>query len=178
MEENAVEILDTHRLMAISTLRPDGWPQTTIVGYANEGLTLYFLIFRSSQKLANIRKDRRVSFAVGGDSRDLSQATAVYAAAHASELTDPDERVHAWRVLVSRHPNLRGFELPDRTEAAMIKAECKYVSVVDYRKGMGHTENIAMGDDERVEKHEARTDQWGAVAVKPALLGEKKPSQP
>jgi hypothetical protein len=40
MQDKAIEILNSHRIMAISTLRPDGWPQTTIVGYANEGLTL------------------------------------------------------------------------------------------------------------------------------------------
>ena len=34
---------DQHRAMTIATLRPDGWPQATTVGYVNEGLTLYFL---------------------------------------------------------------------------------------------------------------------------------------
>lgn len=174
MQENAIEILNSHRLMAISTLRSDGWPQTTIVGYANEGLTLYFLIFRSSQKLANIRRDKRVSFAVGGDSKTLSQATAVYAAAHASELTKPEERARAWHVLVSRHPNLEGFEMPERTHAAMIKAVCKFVSVVDYRKGFGHTEEISIGDETALETHSDRIEEWGAVAVKPGLLGRKK----
>jgi len=36
-------LLDQHRIMTIATLRPDGWPQATTVGYASEGLTLYFL---------------------------------------------------------------------------------------------------------------------------------------
>ena len=31
-------ILDQHRNMTIATLRPDGWPQATTVGYVNEGL--------------------------------------------------------------------------------------------------------------------------------------------
>lgn len=177
MEDNAIEILNSHRLMAISTLRPDGWPQTTIVGYANEGLTLYFMIFRSSQKLANIRHDKRVSFAVGGPAKDLSQATAVYAAAHATELVDSAERDHGWRVLVSRHPNLQEFELPDRTQAALIKAECKHLSVVDYRKGLGHTEELSVADAATVAKHDTRTEEWGAVAVKPGLLGRKKRSE-
>jgi len=61
VEKNAIRILDRHRTMAISTVRPDGWPQTTIAGYANDGLTLYFLIFRSGQKFANIDGDDRVS---------------------------------------------------------------------------------------------------------------------
>ena len=173
MQDSSIEILDSHRTMAISTLRPDGWPQTTIVGYANDGLTLYFLIFRSSQKLKNIRHDKRVSLAVGGESKELSQVTAVYAAAHASELTDADERARAWQLLVSRHPNLADFEAPERTEAAMMKAECKHVSVVDYRKGLGHTEELSV-DGGTLETASARIEDWAAVAVKPGLLGRKK----
>jgi hypothetical protein len=34
-----VTLLDQHRIMTIATLRPDGWPQATTVGYVNEGLT-------------------------------------------------------------------------------------------------------------------------------------------
>lgn len=175
-DDNAIEILDSHRVMAISTLRPDGWPQTTIVGYANDGLTLYFLIFRSSQKLANIRHNQRVSFAISGNVEDLSQATAVYAAAHAVEVKDPDERKRGWDILVSRHPVLKGFDLPDRTQAAMIRAECKHVSVVDYRKGIGHTEDLKVGKGNRIERRSEHTDEWGAAAVKPGLLGGKRPS--
>ena len=58
----------------------------------------------------------------------------------------------------------------------MIKAECKHVSVVDYRKGLGHTEELSIGAGDGAEQKKARTDQWGAVAVKPALAGEKKTS--
>jgi nitroimidazol reductase NimA-like FMN-containing flavoprotein (pyridoxamine 5'-phosphate oxidase superfamily) len=173
MQNSAVEILNSHQTMAISTLRPDGWPQTTIVGYANEGLTLYFLIFRASQKLANIRRDRRVSIAVGGEPRALDQLTAVYAAAHASEVTDPKERARGWALLQSRHPNLADFDLPERTEAALMKASCQFVSVLDYRQGPGHVEELAIGE-EGVERSEPRTDQWGAEAVKPGLLRPKQ----
>jgi nitroimidazol reductase NimA-like FMN-containing flavoprotein (pyridoxamine 5'-phosphate oxidase superfamily) len=177
VQESAIQILDSHRTMAISTLRPDGWSQTTFVGYANDGLTLYFLIFRSSQKLANIRRDRRVSLAVGGDSKDLSQLTAVYAAAHANEVTEPDERTRAWRLLVSRHPNLIEFELPERTDAALMMAACQHVSVLDYRKGPGHTEELSIGDGNTARAHNARTEDWGSSAVKPGLLGRKRTPQ-
>jgi len=43
IRQKILAILDAHRIMTIATLRPDGWPQATTVGYANEGLTLYFL---------------------------------------------------------------------------------------------------------------------------------------
>lgn len=145
----AIAILDSHRIMAISTVRPDGWPQNTIVGYANEALTLYFLIFRSSQKFANIQLNDRIAIAVGHEPAQLGEASAVYAGAHAAEVTDPDQRKAAWRLLEQRHPNLGGYVIPKRSEVAMMKAELKFVSVVDFTKGLGHTEpfSITAGDD-------------------------------
>ena len=144
MQADAIQILDTRRTMAVSTIRPDGWPQTTIVGYANVGLTVYFLIFRSSQKFANIQHDDRISIAVGGEPTDLHQLKAVYAGAQASEVTDPAQREIAWRILTDRHPNLAAFDLPDRSAAVMMRAECRYVSVLDYSKGFGHTEALTI----------------------------------
>ena len=43
-------LLDQYRIMTVATLRPDGWPQATTVGYVNEGLTLCFLCGLDSQK--------------------------------------------------------------------------------------------------------------------------------
>jgi hypothetical protein len=40
-----------HTIRSAAT-RPDGWPQATTLGYANEGLTLYFLCGPDSQKAA------------------------------------------------------------------------------------------------------------------------------
>jgi len=165
MEAKAIEILDAHRTMAIATVRPDGWPQTTVVGYANDGLLLYFLISRSSQKFANIQNDDRVSVAIGEEPHDFSQLKAVYAGANASEVTDRAQREHAWRLLVRRHPNLAGYELPERSEAAMMRAACKYVSILDYTKGLGHTDSLTVGAGIAV-MDPARTDDWGLSAVR------------
>lgn len=139
-----IDILDSHRQMAISTIRPDGWPQTTIVGYANDGWTLYFLIFRSSQKFANISLDDRVSIAVSDDASSLGEIKAVYAGAHAREVTNETERDEAWKLLVQRHPNLGDFGQPDNIETALMLARCRYVSLVDYSKGLGHTEALTI----------------------------------
>jgi hypothetical protein len=40
VKRRILSLLDEHTL---ATLRPDGWPQATTVGYVNDGLTLYFL---------------------------------------------------------------------------------------------------------------------------------------
>ena len=137
MEDQAIKILDAHRVMAVSTIRPDGWPQTTIVGYANDGLVLYFLIFRNTQKFANIQRDNRISVAIGQEPKDVFQLQAVYAAARASEVTAPEQRKLAWRLLSQRHPNLVDFELPSEAEAALMEAKCEHLSVLDFQAGLG-----------------------------------------
>lgn len=164
MEQTAIKILESHRIMAISTLRPDGWPQTTIVGYANDGLLIYFMIFRSSQKFANIQHDDRVSIAVGDEPRDFQSLKAVYAGAHAAEVTDADQRASAWRLLMRRHPNLSDFGMPDESEAAIVCATCKYVSVLDYSQGFGHTDAFTVGKGGVVMMSPAEKNSWGLSA--------------
>jgi nitroimidazol reductase NimA-like FMN-containing flavoprotein (pyridoxamine 5'-phosphate oxidase superfamily) len=142
MEEAAAAILDAHRIMTISTSRPDGWPQSTIVGYANEGLSLFFVIFRKSQKFANIAHDNRVAIAVGDEPPDIHVAKALYAGAIASEVTDGEQRDHAWRLMTRRHTNLIGASQPDWSQAALMRADCVHLSVVDYSKGLGHSDAL------------------------------------
>lgn len=146
MEQPAITILDSNRIMTIATVRPDGWPQTTMVGYANEGWRLYFLIYRTSQKFANIAHDDRVSISVGHEPRELRDIKAVYAGCHAEEVTDLKERGHAWTLLAARHPNLTDLAPPGTDEVATMKAECKFVSMLDYSQGLGHTESLTVGE--------------------------------
>ena len=147
MNDKAIAILGENRIMAISTVRPDGWPQTTFVGYANDGATLYFVIFKASQKFANIAHDQRVAVAIGREPPDIRLAEALYAGAIASEVTDPAERVNAWRLIVRRHPVLAGSRQPDWSQAALMRADCQHLSVLDYSKGLGHTDALHSGED-------------------------------
>ena len=50
IRKKILALLDQHRIMTIATLRSDGWPQATTVGYVSEGLTLYFLCGLDSQR--------------------------------------------------------------------------------------------------------------------------------
>jgi hypothetical protein len=110
-------------------------PRSSVVGYVNDGLVLYFMISRDSQKFANIQLDNRISVAIGREPKDLLQLEAVYAAATASEVSAPEQRKLAWRLLTERHPNLAGFEQPSEAEAALMEAKCKHLSVLDFRDG-------------------------------------------
>lgn len=164
MEHLAVKILNSHRTMAISTVRPDGWPQTTVVGYANAGFEVFFLIFRASQKFANIQRDDRVSIAVAAEPADMRDLKAVYAGAHAKEITDARQREEAWRLLMQRHSNLAGFQLPDAGQAAFMRATCKYVSLLDFSQGLGHREQLVIDDQGVPIELNLEQDEWGSTA--------------
>ncbi len=172
VEDKAIGILDAHRIMSIATVRPDGWPQNTVVGYANDGLLLYFMISRDSQKFANIEKDERVAIAVTKEPDDIRDIRAVFAGALASEVTDPDQRRHGWKLLVERHPNLGDFELPDPSQSVLMRALCKFVSVLDYTEGLGHADELTVGAGIAMMEP-ARTDDWGLSKLK-----RKVPTEP
>ena len=145
MEQPAITILNENRIMTIATVRPDGWPQATIVGYANEGFRLYFLIYRTSQKFENIAHDNRVSIAVGHEPAQLVDVKAVYAGCDVHEVTDLAEKSRAWMLLAQRHPNLTDLAPPQTDEVATMAAECRHVSVLDYSQGLGHAESLTVG---------------------------------
>lgn len=166
MKQTAIKVLDSHRIMSIATLRPDGWPQNTIVGYANEGFDIFFLIFRSSQKFANIQHDSRVSIAIGEEPESLGELNAFYAAAQAHEITNAAQRDHAWRLLMGRHPNLADFEPPRISDTALMRLTCKYVSVLDFNQGIGHKEESSLGESLAAAPAALTKDEWGSSAAK------------
>jgi len=165
MEQPAVTILNANRIMAISTVRPDGWPQTTVVGYANEGFDLFFLIFRASQKYANIQKDNRISIAVAPEPEKLEQLRAVYAAAFAEEITDSRDRDDAWHRLMERHSYLAGFKIPEAEQAAFMRAKCRHISYLDYSVRLGHREQLTIDDKGLVTKASQSQDHWPSTVA-------------
>src|ERR1044071_714911 len=84
-------LLDEHRIMTIATLRPDGWPQATTVGYVNEGLALWFLCGLESQKARNLALDDRVSITIDHDTPDIMSITGLSMAARARRVQDRAE---------------------------------------------------------------------------------------
>lgn len=163
MEQKAVDILNRYRLMAIATLRTDGWPQATMVNYANEGLLLYFIISRQSQKYANIDRDSRVSIVVGRDFDDPADIKSLSIAANASEVRDPVQREKAIRLVLERHPALGKFGGPDLKHSAVMRAYCSIVTILDYSKGFGHADLLTVSPG-GVEMTPARDDDWGFSA--------------
>ena len=137
-------LLDQHRIMTIATLRPDGWPQATTVGYVNEGLTLYFLCGLDSQKAVNLARDDRVSLTIDHDTPDLMAITGLSMAAHAQAVTDRAEAEKVLRMLPSKYPEQSSLPvaMPTPSDVKIFRVTPTVISVLDYSKGFGHTDLV------------------------------------
>ena len=161
MKEKAIAILDDNRLMAIATSRADGWPQATFVGYANDGILIYFVISRESQKFRNIERDDRVSLVLGRDFHDPATIRALSIAARVSEVRDARQRNQAVNLLLERHPGLRRLEPPEPGHSAVMRANPEIITILDYSKGFGHADLLTVGPGGLTDMTPARDDDWG-----------------
>jgi nitroimidazol reductase NimA-like FMN-containing flavoprotein (pyridoxamine 5'-phosphate oxidase superfamily) len=144
LRNKVLALMDEHRVMTLATLRPDGWPQATTVGYVSEGLTLYFLCGKDSQKAANLARDDRVSLTIDHDTADLMAITGLSMAGHATAVTDRAEAEKVLRLLPLKYP--KDIELPvampTPDDVCIFRVEPKVISVLDYTKGFGHTDLV------------------------------------
>ena len=144
LKAKILELLDRHRAMTIATLRPDGWPQANTVGYASEGLTIYFLCGLESQKAHNIAHDNRVSLAIDHDPDNVMTIAGLSMAALAEPITDHAEGARVMQLLAAKYPaqaNL-GMTMPEPEQVRLFRLTPTVISVIDYSKGFAHTDLV------------------------------------
>jgi len=161
MIASALSVLNQHSTLVLATLRADGWPQATTVCYVNDGLAVYFLISRTSQKFANIARDGRVSIAIGDSARLPSQIRGLSMAAEAFEVRDDPYRSEVLVKLSVRHPDYFDPATFDKTGSALMRALPRIISVVDFSRGLGHAEGMSVGADQIAEFTAATPSNWG-----------------
>jgi len=144
LRRKILALLDQHRIMTVATLRPDGWPQATTVGYVNEGLTLYFLCGLESQKARNLARDNRVSLTIDHDTPDRMAITGLSMAAHAHRVVDRSEAEKVLKMLPLKYPDAppMPIKMPDPDEVCLFRLTPDVISVLDYTKGFGHTDLV------------------------------------
>jgi PPOX class probable F420-dependent enzyme len=145
IKQKILTLLDQHRIMTIATLRPDGWPQATTVGYASEGLTIYFLCSPDSQKAANLARNSRVSLTIDHDTPQVMEITGLSMAAHAQVVVDPAEAEKALRLLMRKYPQQSSIPLPmpSPADVRIFRVTPMVISVLDYSKGFAHTDLVS-----------------------------------
>jgi PPOX class probable F420-dependent enzyme len=144
LQSTILQLLDQHRLMSLATLRPDGWPQATTVGYANDGLTLYFLCGAESQKARNLAADPRVSLTIDHDTADPMAITGLSMAARAERVDDRAEIDGFLQRLAGKYPEYRSMPAPDPAQVSVFRLTPVVISVLDYSKGFGHADLVTL----------------------------------
>jgi len=148
MDEKLLEairtILANGKDMTIATVREDGFPQTTTVSYVSDGTTIYFGCDPGSQKAANIARNGKVSLTVDLDYTDWNQIKGLSMGAMAEQITDVCEMKLVARLMLKKFPQVAEFVSDHLDELALFRVTPSVVSVLDYSKGFGHTDQVEL----------------------------------
>ncbi|HWQ87281.1 pyridoxamine 5'-phosphate oxidase family protein [Brevundimonas sp.] len=142
--EAVVGLLDRERLMSVALNRPDGWPQVTTVGYLNDGLNLYFIVARSSQKFANAERDSRASVSICSESGPHGDAVGVSMSGRVAEVLDPSTIERLNRQVVARYPDVHVY-CPGGDAVAVMHFAPEIVSCVGVMDGRSEAQTFAIG---------------------------------
>jgi len=183
-----LEVLDSHRVMTLATNRLDGWPQATMVGYVNDGFLLYCWMARNAQKYANIRRDPRVSAAIGSDAPRPLDIKGLSLAGKAAFVPDEGEANHVLSLRRQRYPEYAALpplvlrQGPEQRMApepspdvVLLRIAPEIISVLDYSKGFGHSDLVTFSERDLDVHLQTVSHHWHAVDNAPAGTSSQRP---
>src|SRR5271166_227752 len=142
LEQEIVSILNEANDLTIATIRKDGYPQATTVSYVNDGLTIYFGYAAQSQKAENIGHSAKVSLTVNLPYASWDEIRGLSVGGKAARVTDPKEMDRVGRLMLRKFPQIARYALADMEQLAVFRIISEIISVIDYRKGFGHTDLV------------------------------------
>lgn len=139
-----IAIIDDVDDMTIATVRDDGYPQATTVSYVNDGLTIYLGTTAESQKARNIARNSKVSLTINRGHANWGEIEGLSVGGVATLVSDPNELDKVSELLFKKFPQIAEFVPPDTDEEdlALYRIDAEVISLLDYRKGFGHTEQV------------------------------------
>ena len=143
-----LNLLGVHRLMTVATLRADGWPQATTVGYVSDGLTLHFICAANSQKAVNIARDDRISLTIDSDTDDPFAIKGLSMAARATPVSDAVEIGKVLDRLGEKYPEYKKLPGTDMSLTTVMRVTPEVISILDYSKGFGHSDLVSVGKED------------------------------
>ena len=144
LKQKVLALLSREHLMALSTLRHDGFPQTTWVNYINDDLTLYFACDAASQKSGNLALNPKVSLAIASDTKDFNQLKGLSMSGTARRIK---ERARAGLIaqrLFHQLPQSRRYTPESPASLAVFEISPVAISLIDYSQGYGNSELIIL----------------------------------
>ena len=141
-EQFVLDLMNTHNIMTIATVRADGWPQATTVAYANDRLAIYFAADRNCQKLKNIAANNKVSLTIDRDYEDWNKIKGLSMAATAEILTTSADIEYGLALLAKKFSAYADVLAPNDPGIAVVRITPRIISVLNYEIEFGHTDIV------------------------------------
>lgn len=134
-----VEVLQSQHLMTLATLRPDGYPQASILNYIADDITLYFATDAASQKVANIGFNNKVSVAIAVETEDFYKLSGLSMTGVARRILDKEAAAEFSLRLFRKLPQSKRYVPQDPDQLALFAVTPVAISLIDYASGFGTT---------------------------------------
>ena len=135
-------ILDDANDMTIATVHDDGYPQATTVSYVNDGLKIYFGCAAESQKAKNLARNSKVSLTVNLPYSSWAEIRGLSIGGKAELITDPQQMDQVSQLMFEKFPQIAGYAPAELEDIVLFRVTPEIISVLDYRKGFGHTDLV------------------------------------
>jgi len=143
--DQVISILNDVDDMTIATIREDGFPQATTVSYMNDGINIYFMTAEDAQKAQNLAQNNKVSLTINRDYQSWDDIEGLSMGALANRVSDSEEKERIGQLLMNKFPQAAQYGPPEEEiNLAFFHIEPKIISILDYKKGFGHTELVEL----------------------------------
>jgi nitroimidazol reductase NimA-like FMN-containing flavoprotein (pyridoxamine 5'-phosphate oxidase superfamily) len=142
LKQDIISILDDANDMTIATVREDGYPQATTVSYVNDGLKIYFGCAANSQKAKNLARNSKVSLTVNLPYANWNDIRGLSLGGRAEAVADPQEAEQASQLMFEKFPQIARYAPAALEDIVLFRVTPEVISILDYRKGFGHTDLV------------------------------------
>jgi hypothetical protein len=144
LREEILSILKGASDMTIAVIRPDGYPQATTVSYVSDGLVIYFGCAAESQKVQNIARNDKVSLTVTLPYFSWEEIRGLSVGGRARPVTNPNEINSVSELMLRKFPQILRYAVAGKKGVFLVRITPEVISVLDYRKGFGHTDLVRL----------------------------------
>ena len=147
LEKAIVSYLDSHRHMALATVKDDGSPYASTVSYVNKGLTIFFMTDPSSQKGKNIQFCPKVGVTISEDYLDWDKIEGVQLTGSVEWITDQTELKQIQQMFAHKFPQVHKYLAGYGVTIDIIpflRITAKRINYLDYSKGFNQWDTLAL----------------------------------
>lgn len=160
LRKTALAILDACPDLALATLREDGFPQNTTVSFVHDGLNIYFGTGQEAQKARNMARDPRVSLTLTAPYDGWDDIRGLSMAGHAEAMITEAEIAFIGELMLKKFPQIGEMDLMEGVTPAFFRVTPTVLSVLDYSKGFGHVDTVAVNDSDLAETLSSMQHKW------------------